>query len=59
LAVNVGTAQAIGLVLPDELIEQADRIFYGAPSAIGSPEAPQPTAAPTFMPSPAATERTF
>jgi putative ABC transport system substrate-binding protein len=59
LAVNVGTAQAIGLVLPDELIEQADRIFYGNPSVILSPEAPQPTAAPTLVPSPTATERTF
>jgi putative ABC transport system substrate-binding protein len=59
LAINVGTAQAIGLVLPDELLEQADRIFYGNPSVIRSPEAPRPTAAPTLVPSPAATERTF
>lgn len=55
LAINVGTAQAIGLVLPDELIEQADRVFYGNPSLTLSPEAPQPT----LMPSPTATERTF
>lgn len=61
LAINVGTAQAIGLVLPDELIEQADRVFYGNPSNLLPIQTPQPTAQPSLTPSPAhaATERAF
>ncbi len=59
LAINVGTAHAIGLALPDELIEQADRVFYGNPSALTPLNTPQPTASPTRAPSPTATERTF
>lgn len=61
LAINLGTAQAIGLVLPDELIEQADRIFYGSPSALMPAQGSQPTALPMLTPSPVPTaaERTF
>jgi putative ABC transport system substrate-binding protein len=58
LAINIGTAQAIGLVLPDELIEQADRVFYGIPSNPVPFQAPQSTPTPTFTPSPTA-ERIF
>lgn len=59
LAINVGTAQAIGLVLPDELIEQADRVFYGIPSNPASVQTPRSAPMPTLTPSPVATERTF
>lgn len=62
LAINVGTARAIGLTLSDELLEQADRVYYGNPSGSTGANTPQPTVRPTStLPAPAATptERTF
>lgn len=68
LEINLQTARTVGVNIPQEILQQADVIYYTPPRvatpapATGTPTAaPQPAAtqAPTLAPTAAPTERTF